>query len=564
MIPCCQKKSLNDNKGVSSGFIPGLNLTNFPVTSYNTKIPTMDISREPLSDTEVLELKRNAALDAFNASYHVARPKARTEFGLRQFGDVIGRARSTLNVIDVWKSKLVSASASAVARQLSSSGGAGDQKTTTTTATTAVGAKNKNKSVCSPMGTAAGAAGGGAGAKNEISSMFSSVAAASRIKRRLFKRNKSLDLDVIAPPAVSVENPVVEPDLKGVLGRSVDNILDAIVTDGEVQQCDKEVHSCKARRRSSASILIPGSDRRAKRPTTTRNRCQSYNEPSGTRVTKEQLDGAQVSEDDSVEDDKFGGEGALNNKLAKRSCGGVRERSKRSLGTRVEKHHHHLRRVPFYSHGDSFVPIVLLDQDFDLDDFYYYYWRKKLSGRRDSRYKKRGRRRERSLDDHSTDTKVIRAKLKLKKVPTEAVRDQDQLHGRRLSDSALSTALESSTTIVEELDSSTTAPSVTSSASSTPVEMMTENDSSTATAVSTLSVPGKPRKKLSFMEPTRRRGGRGGGGEDTVIENSLPPHSRPRSGSLDSELEVLAQQVEWSGWSLADYQWLLFKFLCCR
>lgn len=499
------------------------------------------------------------ALNALNASYGgSARPmsptmrlKSKTELGIRQFGDVIGRARSTLNVIDIWKSKLVSASssvASAAARQLPSSG-SGERGF-------GFGSKNKTKSTIGNMvmatspvlaGLAAGSAGALAG-KSEISPV-SSTAAASRIKRRLFKRNKSLDFDSVPVTAASVEaihspatKPINNSDTSGVLSRSVDNILAAIAgcRDTTVICADEVVRvgqvTNAVRRRSSASTLFPDSDRQRSNVKARRRRTASENEDSlpgvkGALVNSNkqprQLETTKTSSEEDYGDDdeeylpsdKFGRENVLNNKLAERSYS-VRENSKRSLGTRRYRRGDDTLAYSVgggqraSSHG---YPILLLDGDFDLDDFYYYYWKKKLGGGRDELY---------DADEASVHgvarkaKKVIRAKLKLKKVPPQLRDDEDRLLGRRLSDPTLNTA----STIVEEVQQYTTEDNMLTDDSSA-----TTTTTSTATTISALGIP-KPRKKLSFKEPERSRGRMG-----DVVHS----YFRPRSGSLDSELEVL-------------------------
>lgn len=480
---------------------------------------------------------KNPALDAFNVMTAVRPVKSKNDFGLRQFGDVIGRAKSTLNVIDVWKSKLVSASSAAMARQLSSSGTATGERGLGS----GFGSKNKSKTGNSPVLPPSPVAGGVAGAKNEISTGFSSAAAASRIKRRLFRRNKSLDFDTVVTAEDSklpiAEGPVVTADATGVLCKSVDNILSALVTGGrggeEDLKCSDQVFKNKGRRRSSASVLLPDTvHRKTPQQQRRRRRCYSYQDEEHEVDTvdrvdlKQQLETTPQSSADEGEEDsvgyKLGRGNVLNNKLVERSyCERARESSKRSLGTK--------------EHDRAGFPILLLDKDFDLDDFYYYYWKKKLkhSGEVDrdaSSPTKKPKKQKR--DD---EEKGIRATLKLKRLPSDPLHlrasGSTGLGQRRLSDPILSTAKESSSArIVEELTDTTT------TSSTHTINMLTEDDSSsTATAISALGVPGKPRKKLSFKEPDR---GRGTGSDD---KHSYQSYYRPRSGSLDSELEVLTR-----------------------
>lgn len=480
---------------------------------------------------------KNPALDAFNVMTAVRPVKSKNEFGLRQFGDVIGRAKSTLNVIDVWKSKLVSASSAAMARQLSSSGGGAG--TGERGLGSGFGSKNKSKTSNSPVLPTSPVAGGVAGAKNEISTGFSSAAAASRIKRRLFRRNKSLDFDAVTTTGDSklpiAEGPVVTAVATGVLCKSVDNILSALVTGGrEDLKCSDQVFKNKGRRRSSASVLLPDTvHRKTPQQQRRRRRCYSYQDEEHEEDTvdrvdlkrQHQLEATPQSSADEGEEDKLGRGNVLNNKLVERSyCERGRESSKRSLGTK--------------EHDRAGFPILLLDKDFDLDDFYYYYWKKKLkhSGEvdRDASSPTKKQRKQKREDEE----KGIRATLKFKRLPSDPLHLRDsgsRLGQRRLSDPILSTAKDSSSSarIVEELTDTTT------TSSTHTVNMLTEDDSSsTATAISALGVPGKPRKKLSFKEPDRARGL---GSDD---RNSYQSYFRPRSGSLDSELEVLTRMME--------------------
>lgn len=508
----------------------------------------------PLTDELNGDQKHSALLDAFNAGpiaeaaaltdQHHQRPaKAKTEFGLRQFGDVIGRARSTLNVIDVWKSKLVSASSAAVARQLASSGGG-----ETRGLGSAFGSKNKNKSVAgAPVrSTTTTSPPGAASAKSEISTGFSSVAAASRIKRRLFRRNKSLDFEAVtAIPSILVdENAALERRNSALIGRSVDNILGALVDEGDQQKQlqepgrpNKIAHN-RGRRRSSASILLPHSERTKALQDTqrrSRRRCYSHQEDDDDCDTNKVNDHPEWNKTSSVSlGDKFGRENVLNNKSSGRE---VREESKRSFGAKTTGHH--------YSHC---CPVLLLDRDFDLDDFYYFYWKRKLQGcGGEPSEKTKQKRHERK------EGKIIRAKLKLQKVTREKEGENNRhhlLHKRRLSDPTLSTATVAATncannkgveesggtTIVEELSDSSSARTTLRSSSISTVDMLTEEgeSSSTTPTLSALGLPKKPRKKLSFKEPA-----------DSVV-NSLSYSHRTRCGSLDSDLEVLAWGiVEW-------------------
>lgn len=494
----------------------------------------------------------NPALDAFNVAMAGQRrpPKTRNDFGLRQFGDVIGRAKSTLNVIDVWKSKLVSASSSAVARQLTSSSGG----------IVGFGSKNKNKSACPPKATTTPGTAGAA--KNEIltGGTFSTVAAASRIKRRLFKRNKSLDFDAIVPSTDNKLPPpsvLVEPDTSEVLCRSVDNILGALVAEKEVN-FEGQVFN-RQRRRSSASALFPAVSAPRRTPTQRRRRRGLSNNDE-----EEQLEATQTSTED---EENSALENVLNNnKLEKRSyrvAAAVRESSKRSLGTAVAAREGEQRREanpsPYSAQYDGYCPILLLDKDFDLDDFYYYYWRKKLSGEGGGEVgatlKKRPWRKSGLVNEGGVkDKKVIRAKLKLKTVTRREEEGNGEgrpatlLCKRRLSDSALHTTISqesASATIVEELTDSTITPPGSFYSDTEEEDEEEEMASSTRTPISALGIPGKPRKKLSFREPVERREGEGeGGGTWKNNDNSLS-YLRPRSGSLDSELEVLASRRGW-------------------
>lgn len=545
--------------------------------------------------------RTTSPLDAFNVSMMTARPaKAKSDFGLRQFGDVIGRAKSTLNVIDVWKSKLVSASASA--RQLASpsaaaaAAAAGEHRGLGS----GFGSKNKNKSVAAssssspPPPPASTSPPIGAGAKNEISTGFSSAAAASRIKRRLFRRNKSLDFDAVVPAATSVavdsNKSVVVSDTAGVLCKSVDNILSALVSaEGGEAKCSDQVFRNKGRRRSSVTALFPiNNDRRTTTATATpqqqqpkrrRRRCYSYQdgeheeededvEEIVNRVTKKhQLDrDTRTSSGEDEEEDsgyKLGRENiVLNNKLGSSSssyCERGRASSKRSLGTKEQQQQQR-------DHG---FPILLLDKDFDLDDFYYYYWKRKLlsasSPSEDivaSSHRKQRRHRDRDRESGSSEPKGIRATLKLNTLSTEQqqIRANCGLGQRRLSDPTLATVTESR--IVEELlsDTTTTRTTTPTNSSTHTVNMLTEDEStsSTATNISALGIPttmttktGKPRKKLSFKEPdgggggSRSRGKGGGGIDDNNGVGDSYSYFRPRTGSLDSELEVLLLLLVW-------------------
>lgn len=515
-------------------------------------------------------MEDNPALNAFNVamiptppppSSLASRLKSKNEFGLRQFNDVIGRARSTLNVIDVWKSKLVSSAT----RQLPSAAGSGSgsgaaQISTGHNNVFGFGSKNKNKtavaSVASPPvrtdsvtatvtsqpGTATSAS-----AKNEIS-LASTAAAASRIKRRLFKRNKSLDFEAVATvsPIIidkkssGISATETNPSVNAVLSRSVDNLVKALgiaigeeegnANAGEVQ-CGQVAVDNKGRRRSSASITFPATDRR-RHGRGNRRRCYSYHNPGEfdeVGVEGDQLEATKVSseeeDEDEEEDENYafsaGGDYVLNNnKLAERSHR-VRESSKRSLGT---------------DYHNRLCPVLLLDGDFDLDDFYYYYWKKKLAGeegkgKEQKRALERDEREGTTTKKKETEQKVIRAKLKLKKLR------ECSLGKRRLSDSTLvlqPSQRESTARIVEELTDTTVNDE--DEEEEEEESMLTEADDSssttTTTALSALGIPkaAARKKKLSFKEPDRK-------GTDDLIVNS---YFRPRSGSLDSELEVLA------------------------
>lgn len=526
-------------------------------------------STTELNESLFIAPAANPALDAFNVAMAGQRrrpPKTRNDFGLRQFGDVIGRAKSTLNVIDVWKSKLVSASSSAVARQLASSSGEPSSSgwgRGLGGGIVGFGSKNKNKSACPPSATTTPGIAGAA--KNEISTggTFSTVAAASRIKRRLFKRNKSLDLDAIVPSTVVVDNKLpplsvlVEPNVSEVLCRSVDNILGALVTEKEVN-LEGQLFN-RQRRRSSASALFPAVSAPKRTPTQRRRRrCLSNNDEE-----EQQLEATQSSSDG---EENSALENVLNNnKLEERSyrvAAAVRESSKRSLGTaavvtaREGKQKREANPNPYSAQYDGYCPILLLDKDFDLDDFYYYYWRKKLNsdeggGQGDATLKKErpckqsGRVKEGGVQDK----KVIRAKLKLKTLTSKREEEGNEegrpatlLCKRRLSDSALHTTTSqesASATIVEELTDSTITPPASFYSEREDDDDEEEMASSIRTTLSALGIPGKPRKKLSFKEPVERREGGGGGTwNDNGADNSLTCF-RPRTGSLDSELEVL-------------------------
>lgn len=462
--------------------------------------------------------EENPVLDALNAKLVIGRPaKPKLEYGFRQFGDVIGKARSTLNVIDVWKSKLVSASSSVMARQLESSGSGEERRGFGS----AFGSKNKNKNVWPPtpiLGTSLVAA------RNEISTGgFSSVAAASKIKRRFFKRNKSVEFESAVPgPSDDSCWPVTgSVEANGKLYPSKDGIGLTQEQVAEKKLVNEQLHQ----RGSPASTLFSVDSERSRK-----RRCSSLNQ--------EEDDYENLVKNLLKSSEKLRKENSTPDKLLLEDIQ-LREPSNQSLWQRLyEDEHHHI----YCCHTCCCRPILLLDNNFDIDEFYYYYWKRKLPDVMKGHT---------ITSNHSgkTNQQDIRKELKVQKVAIgkgrecEASRLSNKWSIRSFSDSDLHkiTAESSEASMVDRKGnyrSSSNLTSYSSSAHTLYNGMLTQDDCSDPAPKTEKQ---KHKKKLSFKEPDSGYfcGTRGENIDSIHFFPSAPTYFQHRSGSLDSELEVL-------------------------
>lgn len=148
--------------------------------------------------------------------------RRRAEFTLRQLqSDVMGRARSTLSVIDVWKSKIIPSSASSNAAVLAP--GKVQQPTKSALELFSSWSKNRTKTAAKL-----------AASNNSIPTVASSAAtpesgAQFKIKRPPITRNRSLDFDT---KVVTNLHQLLETNQKLLeISQSMDDILSATVNE---------------------------------------------------------------------------------------------------------------------------------------------------------------------------------------------------------------------------------------------------------------------------------------------------------------------------------------------